>query len=154
MQLNASVYGMRKKAGYIFILLLSTFVVSMVLTGCLTAYSDRLDLQGNIDVDFRTAAKFLKEDNTEALIGIALGDSVDEIKVERTDGDYWLAQTGSLHSIFKLKNNPDKENIYLFYTDEKFRSVACCYGNFFGIVVGEDLVDKVTLVLGEPDMRY
>lgn len=90
----------------------------------------------------------LKEGNIYDLVGFHGGDAIDEEKVEKT-GAYLNGG-----EIFVLKEEENKDLLLFFWgPNESFSGLGAHQkGNFFGINIGEDGLQKVKDVLGEPDI--
>lgn len=89
----------------------------------------------------------LKNGDTESLVGLSFGDEFDYDRyvISGYSGDearYHLkdAEYGSVHFVFNGKGN-GFSGLMQFWE-----------GDFFGIILGEDTLETLTDVLGEPDM--
>lgn len=90
----------------------------------------------------------LKDGDTDLLVGFNFGDPIDYDEV-KSNGDYLNGG-----EIFILKNR-ENDDLFLFFEGEsKGFSGLGAYekGDFFGIILGQDTLQKAKDVLGEPDI--
>jgi|GEM_PF-2743601 len=137
-----------RKKPRISILVIGVFcVLSLIAGGCSPggAVSGKADQSAGVDIS--NGLICLKDGNTEELVGLAFGDEF----------DYGLFDIGGYsngHPMYRLKNATDDGLRYFFDGQGHRFSGLAAYGGsgqFFGINLGEDTLEKVTGILGEPD---
>ena len=90
---------------------------------------------------------YLKDGNTKTLVGFAFGDAFDYNLFD-------IAGSSGGKTMYRLKDSDNADLCFFFNgTGNRFSGLAAYggEGNFFGINLGEDTLDEVIAVLGEPD---